>query len=81
LILRRGCWSRLERAQYRQGSSSIYAKEICASSRISLWTHTNNEPARRLFQATGFRPTGRCAVDAVGAEMIMLELEVRSLSA
>jgi ribosomal protein S18 acetylase RimI-like enzyme len=50
-------------------------------SRIGLWTHTNNEPARRLFQANGFRPTGRCAVDAVGAEMIMLELEVRSLSA
>jgi ribosomal-protein-alanine N-acetyltransferase len=50
-------------------------------SRISLWTHTNNEPARRLFEANGFRPTSRRAVDAVGAEMVMLELEASSLSA
>jgi ribosomal protein S18 acetylase RimI-like enzyme len=45
-------------------------------SRISLWTHTSNEPARRLFEANGFHPAGRRAADAAGAEMVLLELEL-----
>jgi ribosomal protein S18 acetylase RimI-like enzyme len=41
--------------------------------RVTLWTHTENVPARKLFEAAGFLPTGRRGPDANGAEMLQLE--------
>jgi ribosomal protein S18 acetylase RimI-like enzyme len=46
-------------------------REGCA--RVTLWTHTANVPARKLFEAAGFLPTGRREPDADGAEMLQLE--------
>ena len=34
--------------------------------RVTLWTHVGNERALRLFEAYGFRPTGRTAYDDAG---------------
>jgi len=34
--------------------------------RVTLWTHIRNERALRLFEAHGFRPTGRTAHDDAG---------------
>jgi ribosomal protein S18 acetylase RimI-like enzyme len=56
--------------------AAIADAEVDGISRMSLWTHTTNEPARRLFEANGFHPAGRRAADAVGAEMVLLELEL-----
>ena len=41
--------------------------------RVKLWTHAANVPARKLFESAGFRPTGRREPDAGGAEMLLLE--------
>jgi ribosomal protein S18 acetylase RimI-like enzyme len=41
--------------------------------RVTLWTHAANVPARKLFDAAGFLPTGRREPDADGAEMLLLE--------
>jgi 2-haloacid dehalogenase len=46
-------------------------REGCA--RVTLWTHAANAPARKLFEAAGFLPTGRSEPDANGAEMLQLE--------
>ena len=40
---------------------------------MTLWTHTANVPARKLFEAAGFVPTGRRGSDDNGAEMLQLE--------
>lgn len=44
--------------------------------RVTLWTHAANVPARKLFEAAGFLPTGRRGPDADGAEMLQLEFVV-----
>ena len=41
--------------------------------RVTLWTHAANDPARALFEAAGFVPTGRSEPDESGAEMLQLE--------
>jgi ribosomal protein S18 acetylase RimI-like enzyme len=41
--------------------------------RATLWTHDNNAPALWLFEARGFRRTGRVAQDESGQPMIHLE--------
>jgi ribosomal protein S18 acetylase RimI-like enzyme len=41
--------------------------------RATLWTHHDNARARWLFEARGFRPTGRVAQDESGQPMIHLE--------
>ena len=41
--------------------------------RVTLWTQATNVPARRLFEAAGFLPTGRSDSDDTGAEMLQLE--------
>jgi ribosomal protein S18 acetylase RimI-like enzyme len=46
-------------------------RDGCA--RVTLWTHVANVPARKLFEAAGFLPTGRRDPDANGAEMLQLE--------
>jgi ribosomal protein S18 acetylase RimI-like enzyme len=43
------------------------------STRVTLWTHAANVPARKLFEAAGFLSTGRRELDADGAEMLQLE--------
>jgi GNAT superfamily N-acetyltransferase len=42
------------------------------SERGTLWTHVGNERARRLFEAHGFRPTGRTGHDDGGPTMQLL---------
>jgi ribosomal protein S18 acetylase RimI-like enzyme len=39
---------------------------------VTLWTHAANELARRLFEAHGFRPTGRTALDDAGEPTLHL---------
>jgi ribosomal protein S18 acetylase RimI-like enzyme len=39
---------------------------------VTLWTQTGNERALRLFEAHGFRPTGRTAYDDAGESMSQL---------
>ena len=46
-------------------------RDGCA--RVTLWTHAANVPARKLFEAAGFVPTGRRGSDDNGAEMLQLE--------
>jgi ribosomal protein S18 acetylase RimI-like enzyme len=66
-----------ERQQHGIGRSLLSAvledarREGCA--RVTLWTHAANVPARKLFEAAGFLPTGRRELDADGAEMLLLE--------
>jgi ribosomal protein S18 acetylase RimI-like enzyme len=42
--------------------------------RVTLWTHQDNHPARRLFESRGFHPTGRTGRDESGDELVHLEL-------
>ena len=39
---------------------------------VTLWTPADNEPARRLFERHGFRPTGRIEEDDAGTPMLHL---------
>jgi ribosomal protein S18 acetylase RimI-like enzyme len=45
-----------------------------ACDRVTLWVHTDNVAARRLFAMVGFRPTGRSELDDAGVETTHLEL-------
>jgi ribosomal protein S18 acetylase RimI-like enzyme len=45
--------------------------------RITLWTHVGNDSARRLFEAHGFRPTGRSGHDDAGEPTMQLLATIR----
>jgi ribosomal protein S18 acetylase RimI-like enzyme len=44
--------------------------------RLTLWAHTHNSVAIRLFESLGFQPTGRTMLDEHGAMLVLLELLV-----
>jgi GNAT superfamily N-acetyltransferase len=66
-----------ERRRHGIGRSLLSAvlddARIDGCTRVTLWTHAANVPARKLFEAAGFLPTGRREPDANGAEMLQLE--------
>jgi RimJ/RimL family protein N-acetyltransferase len=41
---------------------------------LTLWVRPDNRAARRLFEASGFRPTGRSDADDAGDTVMHMQL-------